>query len=524
KDEDFSDYYCTYNSCDYKGTGIRLRAEGEVSSAERELLSLITASGAITDSSYELIEYINDVNREYAEVLVEQNINGTLDTAYVYGAAIGAGADRLSLDHFDSTGYYLYDPRGSVTGITNEEGQIYQSYRYSVFGEITFGESQYENEYTYNGESYNPNIKSQYLRARYYCVVTADFLTEDSYLGDITKPLTLNRYNYCVGSPLNYVDPSGNWVFEDEMFELTTRYFNMSQKEKRQKKTDLLMARKFLSALHELQMPQASIDYAISYDYAREQSYVNHIIAKAYRKNKYFACEIFHVTLEQLEDFGWRAFKGNKEDYIIKFNRVLNEYGITKKSGITMFMATMAHESNFGIDNIEGMRNGIETLTEENWDEYIAKVNPGSTMKFDERGAGYIQLSWKDAQETFLNDIGAYEDMLVSEIDRVHYIADNYSLEASTWFWGTTRIKNTRAGSLNDYANTYGNTEGIFLITQYFVNSYTANDADLASIREGGEYEIKDGKLIVNNHSYALPENWEDRSEKYKKAYEIFGK
>ena len=164
KDEDFSDYYCTYNSCDYKGTGIRLRVEGEVSSAERELLSLITASGAITDSSYELIEYINDVNREYAEVLVEQNINGTLDTAYVYGAAIGAGSDRLSLDHFDSTGYYLYDPRGSVTGITNEEGQIYQSYRYSVFGEITFGASQYENEYTYNGESYNPNIKSQYLR------------------------------------------------------------------------------------------------------------------------------------------------------------------------------------------------------------------------------------------------------------------------------------------------------------------------------------------------------------------------
>jgi len=27
------------------------------------------------------------------------------------------------LDRFDgSTGYYLYDPRGSVTGITNEEG------------------------------------------------------------------------------------------------------------------------------------------------------------------------------------------------------------------------------------------------------------------------------------------------------------------------------------------------------------------------------------------------------------------
>ena len=118
---------------------------------------------------------------------------------------------RTSLDRFDgSTGYYLYYARGSVSGITNEEGQVYQSYRYSVTGEITFGAPQYENEYTYNGESYNPNIESQYLRARYYCVVTATFLTEDSYLGNQTEPLTLNRYNYCVSSYLNYTDPSGN--------------------------------------------------------------------------------------------------------------------------------------------------------------------------------------------------------------------------------------------------------------------------------------------------------------------------
>ncbi|RGF31830.1 hypothetical protein DW076_17360 [Clostridium sp. AF46-12NS] len=165
------------------------------------------------DKNYELIEYLNDVNREHAEVLVEQNINGKTDTSYIYGAEINGGFDRISLDRFDgSTGYYLYDARGSVSGITNEEGQVYQSYRYSVTGEITFGAPQYENEYTYNGESYNPNIQSQYLRARYYCVVTATFLTEDSYLGSLTEPLTLNRYNYCVSSYLNYTDPSGNRV------------------------------------------------------------------------------------------------------------------------------------------------------------------------------------------------------------------------------------------------------------------------------------------------------------------------
>ena len=40
--------------------------------------------------------------------------------------------------------------------------------------------------------------------------MTADFLTEDNCLGNIREPLTLNRYNYCVGNPVNYADPSGN--------------------------------------------------------------------------------------------------------------------------------------------------------------------------------------------------------------------------------------------------------------------------------------------------------------------------
>lgn len=37
-----------------------------------------------------------------------------------------------------------------------------------------------------------------------------NFLTEDTYLGKLTDPLTLNRYNYVKSSAPNYVDPSGH--------------------------------------------------------------------------------------------------------------------------------------------------------------------------------------------------------------------------------------------------------------------------------------------------------------------------
>ena len=503
--------------------GILFPVQEEVSAVEADLISRIKTTGK--EKNYELIEYLNDVNREHAEVLVEQNINGRTDTSYIYGAEINGGFDRISLDRFDgSTGYYLYDARGSVSGVTNEEGQVYQSYRYSVTGEITFGAPQYENEYTYNGESYNPNIQSQYLRARYYCVVTATFLTEDSYLGNQTEPLTLNRYNYCVSSYLNYTDPSGKWIYEKEQNEFVVKYIQTSANEKQNRKIDFYIAKTFLSALHELNSPQASVDYVLSFDYKHDMPYAKSIMLKAYKQNSSYACEIFHVSIEQLEEFGWKAITGDKQNYIIKFNRTLNQYGITSKASITMLMATMAHESNFGQDNIEGMQNGKELLTKDNWKSYIKDVAGNSNLEFDDRGVGYIQLTGKQTQENFLKAIGRDCDMVNFGMDKVHYIAKYYSLEAAAWFWATTNVVKTGMGSLNDYVNANGNSEAIFLITQYYVNGFTATDKDLATIRLGGEYKIKNDQLIVGNNSNPLPKNWRDRSEKYDKAYEIFGK
>ena len=503
--------------------GILFPVQEEVSAVEADLISRIKTTGK--EKNYELIEYLDDVNREHAEVLVEQNINGKTDTSYIYGAEINGGFDRISLDRFDgSTGYYLYDSRGSVSGITNEEGQVYQSYRYSVTGEITFGAPQYENEYIYNGESYNPNIESQYLRARYYCVVTATFLTEDSYIGNQTEPLTLNRYNYCVSSYLNYTDPSGKWIYEKEQNEFVVKYIQTSANEKQNRKIDFYIAKTFLSALHELNSPQASVDYVLSFDYKHDMPYAKSIMLKAYKQNSSYACEIFHVSIEQLEEFGWKAITGDKQNYIIKFNRTLNQYGITSKASITMLMATMAHESNFGQDNIEGMQNGKELLTKDNWKSYIKDVAGNSNLEFDDRGVGYIQLTGKQTQENFLKAIGRDCDMVNFGMDKVHYIAKYYSLEAAAWFWATTNVVKTGMGSLNDYVNANGNSEAIFLITQYYVNGFTATDKDLATIRLGGEYKIKNDQLIVGNNSNPLPKNWRDRSEKYDKAYEIFGK
>ena len=61
--------------------GILFPVQEEVSAVEADLISRIKTTGK--EKNYELIEYLNDVNREHAEVLVEQNINGKTDTSCI---------------------------------------------------------------------------------------------------------------------------------------------------------------------------------------------------------------------------------------------------------------------------------------------------------------------------------------------------------------------------------------------------------------------------------------------------------
>ncbi len=100
----------------------------------------------------------------------------------------------------------VLDALGNLFGINNSKDQEQDQTQNPGYHEF----------YAYNAESYNPNTEMQYLRVRYYKPETANFLTEDSYLGDILKPLTLNRYNYCAGNPVNYKGPSGNVILAVE--------------------------------------------------------------------------------------------------------------------------------------------------------------------------------------------------------------------------------------------------------------------------------------------------------------------
>lgn len=58
-----------------------------------------------------------------------------------------------------------------------------------------------------------------YLRARYYDPSVGRFISKDALEGDITNPLSLNRYTYVLSNPMMYKDPTGKTpytVYDEE--------------------------------------------------------------------------------------------------------------------------------------------------------------------------------------------------------------------------------------------------------------------------------------------------------------------
>ena len=64
--------------------------------------------------------------------------------------------------------------------------------------------------YLYTGEQMDPDLGMYYLRARYYQPGIGRFWNMDSFEGRQGEPLSLHKYLYCHGNPINGVDPSGH--------------------------------------------------------------------------------------------------------------------------------------------------------------------------------------------------------------------------------------------------------------------------------------------------------------------------
>ncbi|WP_223805615.1 RHS repeat-associated core domain-containing protein [Pseudanabaena sp. UWO310] len=149
--------------------------------------------------------FLVDKNRNYAQVLAEYAPSGTVQVSYVFGS------DLISQDRNGTKSFYVYDGLGSTRALTDASGMVTDTYNYDAYGNLSSSTGTTVNSYLYAGEQFDKNLGDYYLRDRYYSTDIGRFTQRDRFEGVMNNPLSLNRYGYTHGNPVNAIDPSGEF-------------------------------------------------------------------------------------------------------------------------------------------------------------------------------------------------------------------------------------------------------------------------------------------------------------------------
>ncbi|MBJ6362780.1 RHS repeat domain-containing protein, partial [Paenibacillus sp. GCM10012307] len=147
----------------------------------------------------------------------------THKASYLRGKGLVARVDASG-----SRAYYSHNGHGDVTQLTDQAGNVLNSYTYDMWGNPLTASETVPNLFRYSGEYWDETTGLQYLRARWYDPSVGRFMNEDTYEGELNYPLSLNLYTYVHNNPLRYIDPSGNIPTPVEAANMASHIYNRS--------------------------------------------------------------------------------------------------------------------------------------------------------------------------------------------------------------------------------------------------------------------------------------------------------
>jgi RHS repeat-associated protein len=150
-------------------------------------------------------------------LIEERDGNDNITRQYIYGNGID---EIIRMDVYDggtvSSYYFHTDAIGSVTAITDENGNIVERYTYDIYGMPTFWDasgnvipaSSIGNNILFQGREYSPELNLYYFRARYFDPIMGRFLSVDP----MGYKDSMNLYQALNQNPVNFVDPFGLFI------------------------------------------------------------------------------------------------------------------------------------------------------------------------------------------------------------------------------------------------------------------------------------------------------------------------
>jgi len=152
-----------------------------------------------------------DKVQPYAQVIAEYDESGEVSASYMFGL------ERITQNRNGAVRVYLADGQGSTRRLTDQLGNVTDTYDYTAFGELLAQVGSTENSFRYVGEEFDPNAGFYYLRARWMNPVVGRFVSVDPWEGDPQAPVSLHRYLYANASPISFHDPAGEATLSNLM-------------------------------------------------------------------------------------------------------------------------------------------------------------------------------------------------------------------------------------------------------------------------------------------------------------------
>ena len=137
------------------------------------------------------------------------------------------GSLLYSIEAADNTRhFYHFDQSGSTLFLTDDGGNITDTYAITPYGESVSHNGNMDNPFTWLGQfgaMQEGNTSLFYLRARYYDSATARFLSRDPLRSN--DPREINPYQYAAGNPITSDDATGLVVNNRAAFQVIRNPF-----------------------------------------------------------------------------------------------------------------------------------------------------------------------------------------------------------------------------------------------------------------------------------------------------------
>ncbi|MDD4921021.1 MAG: RHS repeat-associated core domain-containing protein [Bacteroidales bacterium] len=183
-----------------------------------------TLSYGVDDQRRKSIYQIDGVTRQTRYYLgnYEEEIDAAGNIRKIH--YLSGGAVYIQNNNADSLLYGYSDNQGSLIALTDESGNVLESYAYDPWGQRRNPNNWTEKDTRtswrlnrgYTGHEHLDAFGIINMNGRVYDPLTGMFFSPDPYIQAPDSWLNYNRYSYCIGNPLKYTDPDGELFIIDD--------------------------------------------------------------------------------------------------------------------------------------------------------------------------------------------------------------------------------------------------------------------------------------------------------------------